>query len=348
MGLDDLKSKINKEFGENTMSTASEDSIKSLSRFSSGSLGLDIDLGGGYPKQRTTEIYGPESSGKSFLVYKAIAEVTNQEENCKVALIDEEGTYEKGWGDALGIKQENLELVRGDYGEQSLDIMEVLLGSGEFSLVALDSIAALVPKDELEGSSEDWQMGLLARLLGKITRKSYSAFRKSSKLGKETSLIFVNQLRTKLGVMFGSPETTPGGNAVKFASSVRIDIRKDGADSIVSENDLPIGQQSRYYIAKNKTAPPLRRGVIKFFLDDNEDGFTIGEIANELSLIHYGLRYGEIIRSGAWYTSDYFDGKIQGMNKLLREIKNKPIDEKNQMIERLEEKLCYPIMFRFR
>jgi recombination protein RecA len=348
MSLDSLKDKINKEFGENTMNTASIDFVKNLSRFSSGSLALDVDLGGGYPLQRTTEIFGPESSGKSFMLYKAIAEVTSRETNNRVALIDEEGSYDKIWGSKLGIVQENLELVRGDYGEQSLDIMEILLGSGEFTLVALDSIAALVPKEELNGSSEDWQMGLLARLLGKITRKSYSAFRKASKMEKETSLIFVNQLRTKLGVMFGSPETTPGGNAVKFASSIRVDIRKDGSDAVVSENDIPIGQQSRYYISKNKTAPPLRRGVVQFFLDNNDYGYSIGDVANELSLIHYGLRYGDIIRSGAWYSSELFEGKVQGMTNLLKEIKDKPVEDKNNMIERLEDKIGYPVSFRFK
>jgi recombination protein RecA len=311
MGLAELKEAINKKYGKDIIFSPAKDlGIVKMPRFSSGSLALDIDLGGGWPERKVIEIFGPESSGKSLLLYHAIATVTNRDKNNKAVLIDEEGSYDIAWGKKCGIKEGNLEIVRSEYAEQALDILELCVQSGEFGLVGLDSIAALIPKEELDGSTEDWQMGLTARLMNKCCRKCYRALNASSRSGGSTTVFLINQLRFKIGQVFGNPETTTGGQGVKYASSIRLDIRKD---SMVTQDEVLIGQDTRYTVVKNKTAPPLKKGHFRYGVAHE----FAGKINNYRALAEVGELLGFLSKAGSWYGGEWLPSKLQGFDKVV-------------------------------
>lgn len=345
MGVSELRDKINKKFGVNIMFNPSDNlGIVSVPRFSSGSLMLDFDLGGGWPERKIIEIYGPESSCKSAILYKAIATVTNRDKNNKAVLLDEEGSYDNEWAKQLGIKIENLEIVRGQNAEQTLDILELLTQSGEYAIIGLDSTAALIPKDELDKSTDEWQMGLTARLMGKAMRKAYRSLNEATRSGGTTTLFILNQIRFKIGVMFGSPETTPGGNAVKYASAIRLDLRKE--EMLKNANEIVYGQVSRYTTVKNKTAPPLRKGMFTILLD----GARKGEIANISALVDLGIHTGKIVQGGSWYSGDWLETKAQGKDKVILHMKELPKAKLNEYIEDMEKELLAgsPVSFRFK
>lgn len=345
MGVAELRDAINKKYGTDIMFSPAESlGIQDMPRFSSGSLSIDVDTGGGWPEGKIIEIFGPESSGKTFLLNKAIATVTNREKNNKVLLIDEEGSFDKDWVTRCGVCLKNLEVVRSSYAEQALDIMEVATQSGEFGIVALDSIAALIPKKELEDSTEDWQMGLLARLMGKACRKAYRALNESERKGSRTTVFFINQLRLKIGVVFGNPETTPGGMAMKFAASVRMDIRK--RDMLKDAFDRVDRQLSSYTVVKNKTAPPLRKGDILYYLD----GPNMAKFENIDALIGMGLQTGKLQQTGAWIGGEWLGGtKFQGRGKLGEHFSTLSTDELNVMLGDVSAHYLSgnPLSFRF-
>ena len=251
--LEAALSQIEKAYGKGAIMKLGEMEAQNIESISSGSLGLDIALGvGGYPKGRVIEIYGPESSGKTTLTLHAIAECQKKGGTC--AFIDAEHAFDRGYAKKLGVDIDKLILSQPDSGEQALEITDTLVRSGAFDMVIIDSVAALVPKAEIEGEMGDSHVGLQARLMSQALRKLTSSVSKTN-----TILFFINQIRMKIGVMFGSPETTSGGNALKFYSSIRLDIRRIGS---IKEKDVVIGNQTRVKVVKNKVAPPFK--VVEF------------------------------------------------------------------------------------
>ncbi|MEF9437702.1 MAG: recombinase RecA [Candidatus Mariimomonas ferrooxydans] len=283
--IDAAISQIEKQFGKGAIMRLGSEGIAEIATISSGSIGLDAALGvGGYPRGRVVEIYGPESSGKTTLALSAIAEA--QKAGGSAAFIDAEHALDLAYAVKLGVKAEDLLVSQPDTGEQGLEVTETLVRSGALDIIVIDSVAALVPRAEIEGDMGDSLPGLQARLMSQALRKLTAAISKS-----QTTVVFINQIRMKIGVMFGSPETTTGGNALKFYSSVRLDIRR--IENIKSAQES-VGNRVRVKVAKNKVAPPFKQAEFDIYF--NEGISRTGE------LIDLGAAKGLIEKAGAWYS----------------------------------------------
>jgi recombination protein RecA len=315
--LKSVISNIEKSYGKGSiMMLGKKDIDTNIDVYSTGSLGLDIALGiGGLPKGRVVEVYGPESSGKTTLTLHIIAEAQKMGGTC--AFIDAEHALDPGYAKKLGVNIDELLISQPDTGEQALEISDTLVKSEGIDLLVIDSVAALVPRAELEGEMGDSLPGLQARLMSQALRKLTSSISKTN-----TMVVFINQLRMKIGVMFGSPEVTTGGNALKFYSSVRLDIRRIGA---IKDKDNIIGNQTRVKVVKNKMAPPFK--MVEFDIMYGEGISKIGEI------IDLGVQAEIIDKSGAWYS--YKDEKIgQGRENTKQFLKDNP-----EMLNEIESKI---------
>lgn len=283
--LDMALKQIEKQFGKGSIMKLGENETRQIATIPSGSLALDLALGvGGYPKGRVIEVYGPESSGKTTMALHAIAEAQKQGGNA--AFIDAEHALDPNYARALGVNIEDLLLSQPDTGEQALEIAEALVRSGAVDIVVVDSVAALVPKAEIEGEMGDAHVGLQARLMSQALRKLSGAINKSN-----TIAIFINQIREKVGVMFGNPEVTPGGRALKFYSSVRLEVRR--AESLKVGNDM-VGNKTRLKIVKNKVAPPFKQAIVDIMYGQG--------ISKEGELLDIGSELDIVQKSGAWYS----------------------------------------------
>ena len=309
--------KLDKTFGKGTVMKLSDEKVQDVESISTGSLGLDIALGiGGLPRGRVVEIYGPESSGKTTLAMHCIAEA--QKRGGIAAMVDAEHAFDRSYAEKLGIDTENLLISQPDSGEQALEIAEHLIRSGAIDVIVIDSVAALVPRAELEGEMGESKMGLQARLMSQALRKLTGVIAKTG-----CCCIFINQLREKIGVMFGNPETTTGGNALKFYASVRLDIRrvsqlKEGADAVV-------GNRTRVKVVKNKVAPPFK--VVEFDIMYGEGISKVGEV------IDLGVEAGFIQKSGSWFS--YNSNKIgQGRDSVKTLLLDNP-----EMMEDIEQRI---------
>ena len=299
-------SKIEKDFGKGSIMRMGDEQIENVEVIPTGSVALDTALGvGGYPRGRIIEIYGPESSGKTTLAIHAIAEA--QKQGGIAAFIDAEHAFDRFYAEKLGVDVDNLWISQPDNGEQALEIADQLIRSSAIDILVVDSVAALTPKKEIEGDMGDSAVGLQARLMSQALRKLTSTIAKTN-----TCCIFINQLREKIGIMFGNPETTTGGNALKFYSSVRLDIRRVTS---IKDGDQVIGNQVRVKIVKNKVAPPFRKA--EFEITFGEGISKIGEI------VDLGVQYGIIQKSGSWFS--YNGTKLaQGRDATKAMIKDNP------------------------
>ncbi len=293
--LDMALRQIEKQFGKGSIMKLGESSHMQVETFSSGSLALDIALGiGGLPRGRIIEVYGPESSGKTTVALHAIAEV--QKAGGQAAFIDAEHALDPVYASKLGVNIDELLLSQPDTGEQALEIAEALVRSGAVDIIVVDSVAALVPKAEIEGEMGDSHVGLQARLMSQALRKLSGAISKS-----KTIAIFINQLREKIGVMFGNPETTPGGRALKFYSTIRLDVRR--IETIKQGNDM-VGNRTRIKVVKNKVAPPFKQAEIDIMYGEG--------ISREGSLIDIGVEMDIVQKSGAWFS---YNGERLGQGR---------------------------------
>lgn len=310
---------ITKQFGDGSIMRLGEAKKVDVELLPSGSLSLDIALGCGYPKGRIIEIYGPESSGKTTLTLHAIAEM--QKQGGTAAFIDAEHALDPAYAKKLGVDTNNLLVSQPDNGEQALEICETLVRSNAVDLIVVDSVAALVPQAEIDGDMGDSHMGLQARLMSQALRKLTGIINKS-----KATVIFINQIRMKIGVMFGNPETTTGGNALKFYASVRADIRRIGQ---IKEGDNVIGNRTRVKIVKNKIAPPFR--VAEFDIMYNEGISKTGDV------LDLAVQYGVVGKAGAWF--DYNNAKIgQGREQTKKYLKEHP-DTLAEIDDKVREKV---------
>ena len=309
--------KLDKTYGKGTVMKMGDSPNENVEAISSGSLGLDIALGvGGYPKGRVVEIYGPESSGKTTLTLHAIAEC--QKKGGIAAFIDAEHAFDRFYAENLGVDIENLIISQPDHGEQALEITDNLIRSGAIDMVIIDSVAALTPKSEIEGEMGDSKMGLHARLMSQALRKLTSSISKTN-----CTVIFINQLREKIGIMFGNPETTTGGNALKFYASIRLDIRR--STQIKNSDGVVMGNKTRVKIVKNKVAPPFK--LAEFDIMYGEGISKVGEI------IDLAVESEIINKSGSWFS--YEGTKLgQGRDAVKTLLKDNP-----DLMETLESKL---------
>jgi recombination protein RecA len=309
--------KLEKTYGKGAVMKLSDEKVLDIPAISTGSLGLDMALGiGGIPRGRVIEVYGPESSGKTTLTMHCIAEA--QKAGGLAAFIDAEHAFDKNYAEKLGIDTENLLISQPDNGEQALEIAEHLIRSGAIDIIVIDSVAALVPKAELEGEMGESKMGLQARLMSQALRKLTGAIHKTG-----CACIFINQLRDKIGVMFGSPETTTGGNALKFYASVRLDIRRVGQ---IKENaDNVLGNRTRVKVVKNKVAPPFK--VVEFDIMYGQGISKVGEI------IDLGVELEIIKKAGSWFS---YNGEKLGQGRDA--VKNLLLDNP-ELLEELEVKI---------
>ena len=314
--------KIEKDFGKGSVMKMGDIGIENVDIIPTGSLALNAALGvGGYPRGRIIEIYGPESSGKTTLAIHAIAEA--QKAGGVAAFIDAEHAFDRFYAEKLGVNVNELVISQPDNGEQALEIADQLIRSSAIDILIVDSVAALTPKAEIEGDMGDNRVGLQARLMSQALRKLTATISKTN-----TCCIFINQLREKIGVMFGNPETTTGGNALKFYSSVRLDIRRV---TTLKDGDTPIGNQVRVKVVKNKVAPPFRKAEFEI---------TFGEgISKAGEVVDLGVQYGIIKKSGSWFS--YGESRLgQGRDAVKKIIKDNPeLSEEieNQIAEALQK-----------
>jgi recombination protein RecA len=314
--LDNALRQIEKQFGKGSIMKLGESTHMKVETIPSGSLALDIALGiGGFPRGRIIEVFGPESSGKTTVALHAIAEV--QRVGGQAAFIDAEHALDPLYASKLGINIDDLLLSQPDTGEQALEIAEALVRSGAVDIIVIDSVAALVPKAEIEGDMGDSHVGLQARLMSQALRKLSGAINKSKVIA-----IFINQLREKVGVMFGNPETTPGGRALKFYSSVRLDVRR--VESIKQGNDM-VGNRTRIKVVKNKVAPPFKQADVDIMYGEG--------ISREGSIIDIGSEMDIVQKSGAWYS---FEGERLGQG---RENAKQFLKENKAIAEQIEMKI---------
>ncbi|CDF22089.1 recombinase A [Prevotella sp. CAG:617] len=308
--------KIEKDFGKGSIMKLGDEKIENVEVIPTGSIGLNAALGvGGYPKGRIIEIYGPESSGKTTLAIHAIAEA--QKQGGIAAFIDAEHAFDRFYAQKLGVNVDELLISQPDNGEQALEIADQLIRSSAIDIIVIDSVAALTPKAEIEGDMGDNRVGLQARLMSQALRKLTSTISKTN-----TTCIFINQLREKIGVMFGNPETTTGGNALKFYASVRLDIRRV---TTIKDGDQPIGNQVRVKVVKNKVAPPFRKAEFEITFGDGIS--HIGE------LVDLSTELDIVKKSGSWFS--YNDTKIgQGRDAVKRMLQDNP-----ELCEELEAKI---------
>lgn len=308
--------KIEKGYGKGTIMKLGDNAIEDVPVIPTGSIGLDVALGvGGYPRGRVIEIYGPESSGKTTLAIHAIAEA--QKAGGIAAFIDAEHAFDRFYAKKLGVDIENLYISQPDNGEQALEITDHLIRSGAIDIVVIDSVAALTPKSEIEGEMGDSKMGLQARLMSQALRKLTANINRTN-----TTCFFINQLREKIGVMFGNPETTTGGNALKFYASVRVDIRRIGQ---LKEGEEVQGNRTRVKVVKNKLAPPFRKAEFDIIYGEG--------ISKAGELIDLGVDLGLLKKSGSWFS--YGETRLgQGRDAVKNLMKDNP-----EMAEELEQKI---------
>jgi recombination protein RecA len=308
--------KIEKAFGHCAIMRMGDESVTDVSVIPTGSIGLDMALGvGGYPRGRIVEIFGPESSGKTTLAIHAIAEA--QRQGGIAAIIDAEHAFDRYYAQALGVDVDNLWLAQPDNGEQALEIADQLIRSAAIDVIVIDSVAALTPKAEIEGEMGDSQMGLQARLMSQALRKLTATISKTN-----TCCIFINQLREKLGVMFGNPETTTGGNALKFYSSARLDIRRLGA---IKDGERVQGNLTRVKVVKNKVAPPFRKAEFEILF-----GHGISKVGE---IIDLGVQYGIVKKSGAWFS---YEGTKLGQG---RDAAKQLVADNPELADEIEAKI---------
>ena len=309
--------KLDKTYGKGTVMKMGDTAVENMEVISTGSLGMDVALGvGGYPRGRVVEIYGPESSGKTTLTLHAIAEA--QKNGGIAAFIDAEHAFDRYYAENLGVDIENLIISQPDNGEQALEITDNLIRSGAIDIIVIDSVAALTPKSEIEGEMGDSKMGLHARLMSQALRKLTGSISKT-----KCTVIFINQLREKIGVMFGNPETTTGGNALKFYASVRVDIRR--STQIKNTNGEVLGNKTRVKIVKNKVAPPFK--MVEFDIVYGKGISKVGEI------IDLGVDFEIIKKSGSWFSYD--ETKLgQGREAVKTLLLDNP-----ELMDELEQKI---------